>query len=102
MITSESQASLDQFSFNDYNLRNAILYPALYYIYEHKEECVSLTKAASLCHISPSYFSRSFHKIMGENYSKYMNKLKIEWSKELLLHSNLAIVEISESLVIRT
>ncbi|WP_069999084.1 PocR ligand-binding domain-containing protein [Cellulosilyticum sp. I15G10I2] len=75
-----------------------LLQPALDYIYQHKSENISLKKAAELCHISPSYFSRIFCKATGENFSTYLSKLKIQWSKELLETSDMTVNQISDTL----
>lgn len=77
---------------------NTVLQPAFDYIHSHKNENVSLKKAADLCHISPSYFSRVFTKETGQNYSTYLSLLKIEWSKQLLSTTEMTISEISNNL----
>lgn len=77
---------------------NTVLQPAFDYIHSHKNENVSLKKAADLCHISPSYFSRVFTKETGQNYSTYLSLLKIEWSKQLLSTTDMTISEISNNL----
>jgi len=93
-----TNSHIKDLSYNKNNLSNSILKPAIEYIHNHKNENVSLTKASDLCHISPSYFSRLFVKEIGENYSTYISSLKIEWSKELLLSTNMTISEISDEL----
>jgi Predicted sensor domain len=75
-----------------------ILKPAFVYLNEHKNEMVSLNKIASICHISSSYFSRLFAKEIGENYSSYVSKLKVQWAKNLLENTDRSILEISEDL----
>ncbi|MGL5259996.1 MAG: PocR ligand-binding domain-containing protein [Lachnospiraceae bacterium] len=77
---------------------NSLLYPAIDYIYHHKNETVSLEKASTLCNISKSYFSRIFHKTTGTNYTTYIATKKIEWAKDLLRTTTLSIFEISEQL----
>lgn len=77
---------------------NKTLEPAFDYIHSHKNENVSLKKAADLFHISPSYFSRVFTKETSENYSTYLSLLKIEWAKQLLSSTDMTISEISDSL----
>lgn len=74
------------------------LKPAIEYIYKHKSETFNIETMAKLCHISPSYFSRLFTKEMGENFSNYVSKLKIEWSKNLLEETSMSINEISDEL----
>ncbi|MBN7575190.1 MULTISPECIES: PocR ligand-binding domain-containing protein [Clostridium] len=84
---------------NDNNVKvNDTLKPAIEYIYEHKSENVKLDQMAKICHISISYFSRLFTKEMGENFSTYVSKLKIEWAKSLLEETSMQINEISDEL----
>lgn len=78
--------------------KNSILKPALEYIYNNKGEMVSQSEMAELCHISTSYFSRLFIKETGENFSTFLSKQKIEWSKQLLEKTDLTVTQISEEL----
>lgn len=77
---------------------NSTIKPAIDYIYENKSENVSVEKMANICHISPSYFSRLFSKEMGDNFSKYISRLKIEWSKSMLEETDISVNQISEEL----
>lgn len=77
---------------------NQILKPAFEYIYKNKGENVSQKDVASLCHISSSYFSRLFVKETGENFSVFLARLKIEWSKQLLEKTEISITQISDEL----
>lgn len=77
---------------------NSVLKPAGDYIYHNKSENISLTHLATLCHISPSYFSRLFAKETGENFSSYMARLKVKWAKQLLEVTDMPIAQISDEL----
>ncbi|GGH28747.1 PocR ligand-binding domain-containing protein [Paenibacillus segetis] len=77
---------------------NPVLQPAFDYIYSHKNENFTLQEMAGRCHISPSYFSRIFTKEMGENFSLFIARLKVEWAKQLLETTNLTINQISDDL----
>lgn len=77
---------------------NATLRPAFNYINEHKNEMLTLKRAAALCHISTSHFSRLFAKETGENYSTFIARLKISWSKKLLMETDLSVSAISNQL----
>lgn len=50
---------------------------------------------ASLCNISPSYFSKLFKREIKENFASYVNKVKIEKVKELLQNSDTPVINIS-------
>jgi len=78
--------------------KNTKLLPALEYMYNNTHLMVSLEKAAQLCHLSPGYFSRSFTKEFGTNYTAYTTRLKIEWAKELLTNTDLPVTQISDQL----
>ena len=78
--------------------KNTKLLPALEYIYNNTHLMVSMEKAAQLCHLSPGYFSRSFTREFGKNYTTYIIALKIKCAKELLTKTDLPISQISEQL----
>lgn len=79
-------------------LTTPLLQPAFEYIYQHKNENITLKTMAEVCHISPSYFSRIFYKETGENFTNYLTKLKINWSKELLEATDMSVNQISDTL----
>lgn len=86
-------------SFNGNNVSvSRTLKPAIDYIYSNKSENISVKDMADLCHISQSYFSRLFVKEMGEKFSTYMSKLKIQWSKKFLEETDIPVTQISEEL----
>lgn len=77
---------------------NPTLRPAIEYISKHKNENVTLNQMAKLCHTSEGYFSRLFKKEMGENFSDYVSRMKINLSKKLLETTDLSVTEISNDL----
>lgn len=77
---------------------NPILQPVLTHLHAHKGENLPLKRAAALCHLSSSYFSRLFAREMGQSYSVFVSRLKIEWGKRLLLETDRSISQISEEL----
>lgn len=72
-----------------------ILKPALEYIQNNCNESISLNNMASLCNISPSYFSKLFKREIKENFASYVNKVKIKKAKELLQNSDAPVINIS-------
>jgi len=72
-----------------------IIKPALEYIQNNCNESISLNNMASLCNISPSYFSKLFKREIKENFASYVNKVKIEKAKELLQNSDAPVINIS-------
>ena len=78
--------------------KSSALYPAIAYIASHPAQAVSMTEMADLCHLSPSYFSRLFHREMGEGFTVYVNRQKVELAKVQLRDSNKSISQISAEL----
>ena len=61
-------------------------------------EDVKLSDLAALAHLSPFYFSRLFRQTTGLSPHQYLIARRIEKAKELLIHSDSKIVEISREL----
>lgn len=74
---------------------NIILKPALEYIQHNYNKTISLDEVAAICNISTSYFSKLFKKIVGENFSNYVNKIRINEAKLLLETTDTPITNIS-------
>jgi ligand-binding sensor protein/AraC-like DNA-binding protein len=92
------ESQVKQTAIQPYQSTNPTLQPAFDYIYNHKNENFSLQAMAQLCHISPTYFSRTFTKETGENFTVYISRLKMEWAKQLLETTDLSIHEIGDNL----
>ncbi len=82
-------------SISQYDRDNSILSPAIDYMHQNLDQNLSLKEAASMCFISPSYFSRIFTKEMGDTFSSYVSNLKMDKAKELLKTTDMLIREIS-------
>ena len=41
---------------------SSVVYPAVVYIRDHLQQEITMKEMADLCHLSPSYFSRTFNK----------------------------------------
>lgn len=68
------------------------------YINNNLTEKLYLNEIAELHNISPSYLSSIFKKECGIGFSEYINQMKINKAKELLISENCKIYEISEKL----
>ncbi|MBP3961858.1 response regulator transcription factor [Paenibacillus lignilyticus] len=68
------------------------------YIHQHLEEDLSLNALAKLKYVSPSYLSRLFHQITGEQLMSYITRVRMEEAKKLLLDDRYRIQDISEKL----
>lgn len=78
--------------------KNSMLKPALDYMISNKNDNVTLVEMARICNISASHFSRLFTSQMGENFSSYKTRLKIEYAKKLLETTDMPVSSISETL----
>ncbi len=77
---------------------NKLLQPALTYINKHPNEKITLSKVATLCSISTSYFSKLFAKENLGSLSDYVNHIKMDRAKELLISSDWSVGTIAENL----
>ncbi|WP_274653601.1 response regulator [Paenibacillus humicola] len=75
--------------------RKWIIERALQYMDQHRDEPVTLGDVAEHLYLNHSYFSKIFHEEMGETFSKYIVRSRIERAKQLLKETTLKIYEIS-------
>jgi two-component system response regulator YesN len=69
---------------------------ALQYIHTNYENNISLDQVAGHVNLSSSYFSNVFKKETQVNFIEYINKLRVEKSKKLLIGTQLKTYEIAE------
>lgn len=62
------------------------------------EEKLSMEEAAAMVNMSYSNFCRTFQSIVGMSYVDFCNSVRVRRAKELLLHTNLSVTEISARL----
>ena len=72
-----------------------VIHKAVRYVRKNYSQKISLEEAASAVYLSPSYFSKVFKQEMGCNFNTYLNTVRIEKSKELLLNGSLRLVDIA-------
>ena len=75
--------------------KNKLVKLALEYIHTRYSCDLSLNKAATELFVSPSYLSKIFSDEIGENFSRYLIKYRIEKAKELLLNPKYKIYEVA-------
>ena len=78
--------------------KSSAVYPAIAYIDSHPGKAVTMKEMADLCHLSPSYFSRLFHREAGEGFTTYVNRRKVELAKKELRQTTKSISQISAEL----
>lgn len=65
------------------------------YINTYYAEEISLHKVAKLVHLTPSYFSTVFKKETGYSFTQYLNKVRIEHGKLLLMDTSMTVLEVA-------
>lgn len=68
------------------------------YMMLHYSEKTTSAELAALCHLSESQFRRNFLNVFGCSPTVYKNRVRMAVGRELLLHSEMSIYEISEQL----
>ena len=71
------------------------IHRCLSYIYSHIYERITLKDLASFSDVSVSYLSRQFPKEVGVSINAYIRCRKIELAQELLINSDMSILDIS-------
>lgn len=74
---------------------DTILSHAIEYIRQNSRQHISINSLAEFCHCSPSHLSHIFKKRTGVNINLYINKVRIELSKNYLINSTDSISEIA-------
>ncbi|MBL7006238.1 MAG: helix-turn-helix transcriptional regulator [Spirochaetia bacterium] len=58
------------------------------YVKQNFSEKVTLAEAAGRVHLSPSYLSKLFKQEMGKPFSEYLNTVRIDEARRMLLHTD--------------
>ncbi|TBL81983.1 response regulator [Paenibacillus thalictri] len=69
---------------------------ALAYMAAHLHEDLTLASVADKVGLSPSYFSKVFREQVGEPFSDYLIRKRVEKAEELLRDTNLKVYEVAE------
>lgn len=72
-----------------------IIHKVVDYMRAHYAEKFTLEDVAKIVYISPSYLSRIFKKETGVSFNHYLNNIRIEKSKHLLLSNEIRLVDIA-------
>ena len=68
-----------------------------HYIMEHYKEDIDRNHVAAVAYITPNYLSKRFRAEMGMSLREYINHLRIEEAKRLLLSTNATISEVASA-----
>ena len=87
--------SESMFSHNLRPKNNDIVKKAMLYISEKFNTPLTLENVSAYVHLHPSYFSTVFKNSTGLSFKEYLNKVRIEESKILLLNTDFSIIDIA-------
>lgn len=68
------------------------------YINENLSRSISMQEAADKANLSYHYFSKIFKKYVGTSFTKYVNEIKMDVAKELIMDPTIRINEIAYKL----
>ncbi|MCF6334930.1 MAG: PocR ligand-binding domain-containing protein [Spirochaetales bacterium] len=72
-----------------------VIYKSIHYMNNHFNEKIILDDVADEVSLSPAYFSKIFKEQTNDNFTHYLNKLRIGKSKSLLRDSTIPLVDIA-------
>ena len=75
----------------EYSIHNIMLY-----IGEHVGENLNVNALADMCHMSYSYFAKTFHKLYGQSCKEYIEFLRLAKAENLLIFTDYDLSYISE------
>ena len=84
----------DQFS-NKKARHSDLIYRTIQYLHNNYASKITLDDVANSVHISPTYLSRVFKREVGSSMVDFLNRIRIEKSKELLLDSQIRLIEVA-------
>ena len=73
----------------------SLIHQSIQYINTHYAERLTLEDMARLVYLSPAYFSRVFKQEVGESFTGYLNRVRIDHSRSLLRRKELRLVDIA-------
>lgn len=76
--------------------RESVLDDILHYIKHNYTENITLENIAPLFGYNHSYLGKIFTKKMGQNFNSYVDYIRIERAKELLIHEDAKVYSIAE------
>lgn len=82
--------------FNLTHVKHAdVIFRAIDYVKKNYMKKITLEETAAHVYLSPAYFSRIFKEEMGENFNTYVNRVRVNAAKKLLLNEAIPLVDIS-------
>ena len=91
----EAIGRLFQMIYGEAKAAEGVLAYVVQYLHAHYTEPITLEQLAQMEHISKSYLSRRFRQQTGMSVIRYVNRLRVEAAKRLLIGSKLRVNEIA-------
>lgn len=82
------------FRFNDVK-HVEVIRKSVDYIRQNYSKKITLDEVAAYVYLSPSYFSKIFKDEMELNFNSYLNRIRIEKSKQFLLSEKVKLVDVA-------
>lgn len=100
VLTWEKQKpSKDKVADDNKNVKNiSRTKDAITYIYQHINQAVTVSELSDLCHLTPSHFTKMFKKETGENPKDFINKVKMNHAKSLMISTDKTILQICKEI----
>ncbi len=83
---------------NDKSDKEDLLHLVDQYMIKHLHEHTKTTDIAAELYLNPSYFSRTFKRLTGENFTDYMHRFKVDIASKMLRDKNWSVEDISKRL----
>lgn len=68
---------------------------AVSYISEHYRSPLNIASVAAQLNVSKCYMSRVLHDFLGMGFCEYVNRLRIDWAKNMLCSTGLPVTQIA-------
>lgn len=67
----------------------------VYYVHKNYNQPIDLKTLAEVFHLSPSYISQLFKKMVGNNFHKFLNEIRIQNACALLVSTDKSITDVA-------
>lgn len=89
---------INKYTTGEYTYYSEVVKKVFQYIFSGKVNYPTLKEVADNCHVSVGYLSRIFSKEVGESYSEFISKLKVDRAKNMLETSDISVFELADML----
>jgi len=89
---------INRYTTGEYSYYSEVVKRVFEYIFSGEPHYPALKDLAEHCHVSVGYLSRIFSKEVGESYSEFISRLKIDRAKNMLETSDISIFELADML----